>query len=161
MMKDNDRGDMPARTSPNAAYDEAFDVMHGSEPDVAKALGLLERAHEAGDARATYALGTWYLHGKEPHVPVDAGIALEYIAKAASARVPDALYDLAVSYEKGGVVALNAVLAFQYYLRAALRGDNQSVNEVGRCYRNGIGVATDSELADIWYERADELGVLQ
>ncbi len=41
------------------------------------------------------------------------------------------------------------------YLRAALFGDKQSVNEVARCYYYGIGVEKNRRIAKIWYDRSE------
>ncbi|MDB5040949.1 MAG: hypothetical protein JWN27_1675, partial [Candidatus Eremiobacteraeota bacterium] len=58
-----DDSEAPARTVVDPAYDSALQEMEGNAPDVRRAHELLRQAHASGDARATYALGTWYLHG--------------------------------------------------------------------------------------------------
>ncbi len=75
--------------------------------------------------------------------------------------MPDALFDLAVCLETGEGVDKNLKDCFNYYLQAAIRGDQQSVFEVGRCYFEGIGVSKDIEMSNIWFERAKELGVYE
>jgi TPR repeat protein len=50
---------------------------------------------------AMYALGTWYLHGKGDLVKLDLTRAIELIRAAAEAGNIEAMYDLAVSYDKG------------------------------------------------------------
>jgi len=84
---------------------------------------------------------------------------LKLLEIAANANVPDALFDLAVSYEKGELGGRNTKRAFKLYLRDALRDQHQSVYEVGRCYEYGIGVKKDTRLAEIWLDRARERGV--
>jgi uncharacterized protein len=69
------------------------------------------------------------------------------------------LYDLAVFYETGECGEQDLASAFRSYLRAALRGEKQSVYEVGRCYYYGIGIDPDPALADVWLQRAGELGI--
>ena len=81
------------------------------------------------------------------------------LKRAADKNVADACYDLAVSYEKPEGVAANLEKAFELYVKAALHGDNQSFHEVGRCYYYGIGVPSNKTLADIWLEKAEELGI--
>lgn len=141
----------------NTAYDKAYEEMKKKEPDKKKVFSLLEQGHEQGDPRATYALATWYLHGE--HVEKDIKKATKLLKQSAAENVPDALYDLAISYEKGIGVKKDKDRAFELYLKAALRGDDQSVEEVARCYYYGIGVKEDERVADIWYERAEELGL--
>jgi TPR repeat protein len=143
----------------DANYDEALREMNAEVPDIRRAFELLHQAQSAGDPRAVYALGTWYLYGKPPVIERDLTRAVELLKQAAAAGLPDALYDLAVSYEKGETGTPDPVNAFQSYLRAAIRGDDQSVYEVGRCYQHGIGVRSDPSVAAIWFDRAKELGV--
>ena len=47
----------------------------------------------------------------------------------------------------------------QCYLNAALHGDTQSVEEVARCFYYGIGIEKNIDVAEIWYQRAEELGI--
>jgi TPR repeat protein len=132
-------------------YDAAEAEMNRATPDHSVALGFLEDAYKGGDKRAAYALGTWYLFEKK---------ALDLLAEAADARVPDALYDLALVYEEGELgVTPDPDRAFELYLRAALRGQEQSVYEVGRCYYYGLGIPEDRRIAALWRERASELGI--
>jgi len=85
--------------------------------------------------------------------------AVTLLRQAAKQNVPDALYDMALCYEKGTGVRKNLRLAMEYYLRAALEGDKQSVYEVGRCYYWGIGVDKDRRLSWICLDRAKALGI--
>jgi uncharacterized protein len=140
-------------------YDHALELMNTSNPDVRKSFALLQAAHAEGDPRATYALATWYLHGQAPVAERDTAKARCLLEAAAAARVPDALYDLGVYYERGEDGAADPSRAFRNYLQAALRGDRQSVYEVGRCYHYGIGTTADEDTAVIWLDRAAELGV--
>ena len=140
-------------------YAEALDEVSKKTPDVEKVLGLLNRSLATGDSQAAYALGTWYLHGYETHVKKDIRKAIQLLRQAANGNVPDAVYDMAVSYETGVGVKKNPKLAMEYYLRAALLGEKQSFFEVGRCYYHGIGIEQNKRLAKIWYDRAEELGV--
>lgn len=151
-------GNAPEHEVPTQ-YDEALAEMRANSPDVCKAFALLTQADAAGDARATYALGTWYLHGRSPIVEPDRGKAISLLQAAANAGVPDALYDVGVWYEKGELGQPDFVRAFRSYLAAALRGEEQSIYEVGRCYHYGIGVSVDREVAEIWLKRAAELDI--
>jgi TPR repeat protein len=138
-------------------YEEALAETSRDKPDIELVLDLLEKSLALGNPRAAYALGTWYLHGE--HVDKDTSKAMVLLKRAADKNIPEACYDLAVSYEKPVGVAANLKKAFELYVRAALHGDNQSFHEVGRCYYYGIGTPRDENLADIWLEKAEELGV--
>jgi uncharacterized protein len=83
---------------------------------------LLIRADKRGDPRATYALATWWLHGKDILVKKNLRKAVGLLRKAADAH-PDATFDLAVSYEKGRGVRKSQKMAAKLYLKAALLGD--------------------------------------
>ena len=151
---------MPAKSRPairDRRYDEALKKARRKDAPLAEVAELLEAAHEAGDARATYALATWYLHGR--FFRKDRRRAVALLRKAAHHRVPGALYDLAVCYERGEGVTKSSKFAAELYLQAALHGEKQSVYEVGRCYYYGIGVAKDRKIAEVWFERAEKLGI--
>jgi TPR repeat protein len=111
---------------------------------------MLEDALSRGDARAAYALGTWYIHGREPAVRKNLKEGVRLLRVAAAAGVPDALYDLAVCYQKGAGVAKNELRALALYLKAGLRG------EPG--FYHGYGVARNTKIARVFLDRAAELG---
>ncbi|MBD5655917.1 MAG: sel1 repeat family protein [Candidatus Eremiobacteraeota bacterium] len=131
--------------------------MRGGQRDVSKAKVLLESALADGDARAAYALGSWCIDGDR--LPRDLERARALFSIAAEAKIGYALFDLAIMTEKGEGGVRDLRKAFELYVDAALHGDTQSVFEVGRCYRYGIGIAEDHALAEIWRDRAEELGV--
>jgi TPR repeat protein len=135
----------------------AYDEMMKDNPNEELAFSLFEQAHESGDPRATYAIATWYFHGK--YVKKNINKAVILFKESARKKVPDAMYDLAACYEGGTGVKKGKKKAFELYLKAALRNDHQSVEEVARCYWFGIGVNINKRVARIWYERAKELGV--
>lgn len=137
-------------------YDRALAETEARPPNHEKALLLLERAHRAGDPRATYALGTWWLHGHVVGRNIKKGLAM--IRAAASAGIPEAHFDFAVSLELGEGMRKNTTAAAHHYLRAALAGDSQAVFEVGRCLYWGIGLAKDRRSAQAWFDKAAELG---
>lgn len=140
-------------------YEKALGMALEEEFDHAQVYALLQQAHDAGDARATYAIATWFLHGT--HVEKDLAEAVRYLTEAVEAGIPESMFDLAVCYEYGDGVAENAESAFDHFLRAALHGDDDAVFEVSRCYFWGMGVRQDRRIANIWAERAEELGVFQ
>ncbi|HXF77974.1 MAG TPA: tetratricopeptide repeat protein [Usitatibacter sp.] len=148
-----------SKTRPNKPYDAALLEMRKARPDLALSARLLERGDKAGDPRATYALGTWYLFGR--YFPTNIRKAMQLIRRAAKENVPSALFDLAVSYETGNGISKNTELAATSYLKAALWGDPQAVYEVGRCLHYGIGFARNRAQAKIWFERARELGTYE
>ncbi|HJT92192.1 MAG TPA: hypothetical protein VJ777_09650 [Mycobacterium sp.] len=139
-------------------YEVALAKAKKSKRRTKEVYDLLMTAHEKGDARATYALATWYLHGTQ-FTKKSIAKATQMLKHAESENVPDAAYDLAVSFEKGAGVRKSAKQAFALYVKAALLGERQSVYEVGRMYYYGIGTGRDRRLAEIWLDRAEALGV--
>src|SRR4051812_48929903 len=127
------------------------------KPNEQLAVKLMEESHNLGFAKASYAIGTWYLHGVHYKKNLKKGI--QYIKIAVKENIPEALFDLAVSYESGLGITKNEKKAFEYYLRAALKGDKEATAELGRLYYYGIGVNKNKILADIWLERAEDLAV--
>ncbi|WP_156909309.1 tetratricopeptide repeat protein [Ottowia thiooxydans] len=141
-------------------YDLALEAATRSHPDMKLAQSLLEKAHQGGDPRASYALATWYLHGDKAY-PVDLKQAIKLLKTAAGADIDDAHFDLAYCYEVGLGIRKNLRTAYRHYLAAALNGDEEAHAEVGRCLYYGIGVNRDRKIADIWLRRADALGVTE
>ena len=140
-------------------YDRALQLAQGKVAGLPKAFRLLESARKQGDPRATYALATWYLHGKQSIVARNIKRAVSMLREAADAGHADAAYDLAVCYDKGMGVTLSKKGAARLYLRAALLGERQSAYEVGRCYWYGFGVKQDRTIAKVWLSHAERLGV--
>ena len=138
------------------SYDVALKEMSKQHPDIERVIGLLNESMESGHPNAAYALATWYLHGE--HVEKDLSKGIMLLKRATDKNLPEACYDLAVCYEEPAGVVEDLEKAFELYLRAALHGDKQSFHEVGRCYYYGIGVNINKSLADIWLEKAEELG---
>ena len=140
------------------SFDAATREMLKKQPDAKRGLRLMRQALAKGDARAAYALATWHLFGANG-VEKDYRRAAELLTQAAEQNIPEALYDLAVSYGKGAGVRKSERRAYHLYVRAALWGDKQAIYEVGRCLFYGVGTKRDRRLADIWLARAEALGV--
>jgi TPR repeat protein len=141
-------------------YERALKLMRSSGRKTRRVYELLIAADASGDARATYALATWFLHGTK-FTKKNIAHGTRLLQLAASKNIPNALYDLAVSYEQGVEVRKSKRQAFNLYLRAALLGERQSIYEVGRMYYYGIGVRKNRRLAEIWLDCAELRGITQ
>jgi uncharacterized protein len=146
------------KTATKNLYELALRAASRKRPDLVRAGALLEEAHDQGDRRATYALATWYLFGNEAY-PQSLRKAIQLLKLAAKADIASAHFDLAVSYETGQGIKKSEQAAYRHFLAAALNGDNDSLTEVGRCLYYGIGVGRDRKTAEIWFRRAEALGV--
>lgn len=138
-------------------YTLALRTERETPSDQKKIMELLSRASEEGDDRATYAIATWYLHGK--NVKKDVNLAVKLLREAASSGNSSALFDLAYSYEAGIGVDRDQRTALLLYIESALNGDKQAVYEVSRCYWYGVGTKSDREMSNIWRQRASILGI--
>jgi len=135
-----------------SAYMTALKEASKRRPDLERAYAGLTVAHGQGDVRATYALATWYLHGR--HVRRNLRKAIALLRHAAKRGYTEALFDLAVSYEKGIGIRRNERKAAECYLRCALSGGADAQYEVGRCYYYGIGFERDRRVGGIWLDVA-------
>jgi TPR repeat protein len=120
-----------------------------------EAFALLEEADKHNDPVASYALGTWYLHGT--YVAKNFQKAVDYLNKAAKGEVKEAFFDLAVCYEKGIGVRKNLRKAFENYLAASQLGDKEALYEVVRCFYYGIGVEENRSLSELLYNKVFRL----
>ncbi len=132
-------------------------MMEQKKLDYKHVAKLLNESMEDGEPRSAYALGTWYLHGK--YFECDVQKAVMLLNRAAKRNHPEACYDLALCYEKSAGVSQDLGKAFCLYVKSALFGNYQAVYDVGRCYFFGIGTEVNKEIADIWLERAETLGI--
>jgi uncharacterized protein len=138
-------------------YVEAERLTGEGSPDLGLVKRLLQEGAEKGCPSASYALATWFLHGKENVVRQNRAKALKLLKFASYNGHPAACYDIAVSYETGIGIRQSLSRAFEYYTKAALLGDSQSFYEVGRMYYYGIGVKRDRRLSDVWMAFADKV----
>ncbi len=145
------------RSKGEDVYELALAEERRSHPRHERSLRLLQEAHRNGDARASYALGTWKLHGTHVRKDVTAGASL--VQRAAAAGVRDAVYDLAVCFELGAGVKRDNRRALMHYVQAALMGDRMAAHEVGRCYYYGVGCKSDRVIARVWLDHAKALGI--
>ena len=138
-------------------YKKALTEASKDNPNIDMVLKLLNEAIKKGNPSASYALGTWFLHGT--NVEKDFKKAVTLLKKGADKNISSALFDLAVCYETGEGAKKDEKKAFECYLKAALEGDKQAYYEVGRCYYYGIGVTKDKKIGNVWLDKAQSLGI--
>ncbi|KAG1219393.1 hypothetical protein G6F35_007526 [Rhizopus arrhizus] len=94
--------------------------------DTERAFGFIQSAALAGEPGAQYILGIMYREGEVPNRPHKAAHeiaqnkkeAFRWFRKAAAQNLPAAMTQVAFCYEQGHGVAVNHVVANQYYERA-------------------------------------------
>lgn len=132
-------------------YKKALAQAYDSPEELTRIYALLERAMKLGNADATFAIASWYYFGK--YFQVDYRKAFKFLKIAAEKHHSEACLRLAQCYEKGEGVKSNVVKAFGWYLRGALIGNTECMQEVGRFYWYGLGnVQQNKQIAKIWFE---------
>lgn len=139
----------------------ARELLEGPVAVRAPADGLrwLERAADAGEAEAPFALGEILRTGRHG-VPRDLPRARHWLAVAADQGASaEASHLLAHLYETGLGGKRDAALAARYYAFAAEAGRGESAHRLGVLYRLGSGVEKDATRAATMFARALDLGV--
>ena len=129
-------------------------------PDKApQAFAWLNRAAEQEEPEALRLLGDCYSNGIG--VAPDSFQARLCFHKVAKLDDSDAEYNLACSFEMENSLKPSretAEKAFEYFHKAALKGNPDAEFRLGRCYMEGIGVKADEREAVKWYSRGAEQG---
>ena len=116
--------------------------------NAAYAFRLLHRAIQSGDENAAGSLGYAYNVGQSTKRNVSQ--AIRWYRRAARLGDSTAMCNLATVYRDAG----KAVLAFQWWGRAAdMRGGDAAV-DVGYCYQYGIGTRKNTANAERMFRRA-------
>ncbi len=124
----------------NADFDSGLKAFQGR--DYGMAFDQWQSCAAEKSAACQYGLGVLYDEGRA--VQSDIYAALRWYERAARQAHPDAMMQLAFLYATGrGEVVQNAVLAWVWFSRAAVKGVPQAA-----IYRDRIGeLLTESELA--------------
>jgi trehalose/maltose transport system substrate-binding protein len=126
--------------------------------DYAKALPLLTKAAEVGNADAMNRLGSLYEKGQG--VAQDYAQARQWFQKAADKGDGSAMNHLGELYKEGGPgLAQDNAQARAWYQKAADKGDAEAMYKLGQLYwEGGPGLAQDYAEAREWYQKAAEAG---
>jgi TPR repeat protein len=129
---------------------DAAKLLLQSEDQTTRSLGvrMVQDLAGAGDALATYAVGTWHLHGVHGFT-VDTVKATECFKIAAENLIPEALFDLGQTEEILATDRNRNRRAFGNYVVAAILGDLDALEEVQRCFYWGKGTFADRAVADL------------
>lgn len=124
--------------------------------DPGRAMGLLEKAANAGLGFAMKNLGDEYLNGS--HVQKDQTQARLWFLKAAEAGNADAMMMIGYQYMVGDLLKQNYEMARKWSERAAQSGRIAAMSNLAYLYQHGKGGAQDYAEAFKWYKKAAELG---
>lgn len=128
-----------------AAANYGFDLWNGDgvERDRSEALGFFERAARGGSVPAMAMLGR--AHRGEGGAPADPALAAHWLAKAATAGDGDAANTLGAMHLAGEVAPRDEAL--RWFSLGAERGHAAATRNLALLYRQGVGVARDTERA--------------
>lgn len=120
-----------------------------------KAVPLLQKAAELGNAEAQYNLGYCYQAGIG--IEQDLSKSVEWYAKSSEQDWNDALYAMMMAYGTGQGVKQNSEKAFEYALRCAENDDATCMFNVISCYKDGNGTAQNIDKMLEWAIRLGKL----
>ncbi len=126
----------------------------GTDPNSREAFKWLLRAAKQGKItpESMDILGRMYLRGDG--VPQNYLEAEKWLASAAEAGRLHALNDLAYIYYHGLTGKQDFKQALSLYTRAAMKGDNMAMYNVGLMHATGSGTAVDRAVGYAWYSLA-------
>ncbi len=137
-----------------ADYEGGMDAYQ--KGDYATALKEFRPLGDRGHAKAQYNLGLMY--ARALGVPLDYGLAAQWLERAAKQGLAPAQSNLAVLYVAGRGVPQDYNAAAGWFERAADQGLAAAQYHLGVLYGNGLGVGQDYEVAAQWFRRAAEQG---
>ncbi|MBF6640238.1 sel1 repeat family protein [Flavobacterium sp. J49] len=127
-----------------------------SKRDYEKALPLLRKAAELGNAEAQYNLGYFLQNG----VGIDKNEieAFQWYKKSSENGFNDGHYAMMMAYGNGIGTEINNEKAFEYALKCAENNDATCMWNIVNCYKQGLGVTKNSSKMLEW---ATKLALLE
>lgn len=134
-------------------------LIYRVEDKLAEALPWCRKAHQAGSADSTNALGFLYSKGIPGTLKKDDKQAADFYRSAAEHGNSDAMVNLGAAYSVGSGVPKLPAEAVHWWQRAAAAGDPRGMFLLGIAYESGIGIRKSIQDAAQWYKAASERGV--
>ena len=128
----------------------------GTDPDVPRAVKLLERAAAMNSGAALTGLGRLFEFGRG--VPPDPARAMEFYRRAAELGAPEGETAFADQLLAGNHLNADPVRAYTLYRKATERGYAPAFAKLGDCLAFGWGVERDLPAAFAAYEAGAKLG---
>jgi localization factor PodJL len=148
-------------TGGKAGLEQARQVYENAmrELDIGDANGVanLTQAANLGYPLAQYHLSAMYNTGAAG-LAKDPVKARQWAERAASAGVPDAMYNLGLYLFKGTGGATDQTQAAEWFRRAAMAGLPNAQFNLANLYENGAGVPQNLTQAYLWYQIAARSG---
>ena len=149
---------LPATPAVGAPLDDALKALEaGSNP---KAVEMLTKLANEGNALAQFRLGDLYYHGHS--VAEDENMAIYWWKKSAASGNAEAMYQIAHAYLFGGTAAKSVAdpdrEAAIWYFQAASAGHVEAAYTLGLLFLAGKGVVEDRDEAIRWFRIASNKG---
>jgi TPR repeat protein len=125
--------------------------------DVAKGLGMFEKASIAGNSYGQASLGWLYREGYGG-TRQDYNEAVKWYQQSANQGYANAMATMGWFYREGLGVSQDYVQSLTWYRKAADAGDANAMSSLGWAYQNGLGTALNYAEAKVWYEKAANVG---
>ena len=138
-------GELPEKGE-KTNFSEAYILWKKSGPSKSVFDNLMA-AHMGGDARATFAISSWYATGT--YVAKNNKQWIKFLREAVSKGNIDAEYQYAICLEGGDFVRKSESKAFLIYKKCASKGVKDAVKDLERCLFHGIGCKKDVEMSYI------------
>ncbi|MEQ1849630.1 MAG: tetratricopeptide repeat protein [Candidatus Peribacteraceae bacterium] len=139
-------------------FQEAITLLQGGTVEaVQRGRDAMELAAALGSGDAALTLGYMHLKGQAGYV-ADAGAALTYFTKAATAGNTDAMYNTGLAYLRGNGTEVDFTEAFRWFEKAAYAGDAGAQYNTAVMLLNGEGADPDPVMAMVWFYLSDEQG---
>lgn len=128
--------------------------------DYTKAFKLYSQLAESGNADAQTSLA--FMYQKAQGCEVNEPLIVELYTKAADAKQPYALFNLAILYANGiGGVEHNQFKAHELHMQAAVKEVPPAMYEVALMLERGLGCVQNYSEAAFWYEEGAKRGHLE
>ena len=128
--------------------------------DFETAKKLYQELANQGNADAQTSLA--FMHQKEQACEYDEALILELYTKAAEAKQPYALFNLAILYANGmGGVMHDQFKAHELFMEAAIREVPPAMYESALMLERGLGCMQNYSEAAFWYEEGAKRGHLE
>ena len=127
------------------------------EKDSKQGIAYLKKAVEKGDKDAAFNLGVIYEHGQHGENK-DINQAVAYYEIGADKDDANCMNNLGYILEHSEEYPQDYKRAFELYKRSAELGNSGGYNNLGTCYKRGIGTTADAAKALECYEQAIATG---
>jgi TPR repeat protein len=127
-----------------------------AKPGATQTFAETLAAGKAGDPRAQFNLGLYYMNGEG--VAQDASAAVSWYVKSAVQGNAKAQNNLGICCATGNGTKLDPAQAITWWLKSAGQGNGNAACGLGRAYATGSGAPKDLVQSIFWYRRSAALG---